>query len=126
MSIKKKKILVVEDEETLASVYAQLLKEHGYAPRVATSGQEGVDQIKKGGWDLILLDIMMPKIDGLEVLGQLAPEDRAKNGPIIMLTVLAQETIVAQALKAGASGYIIKSDVDFGELLKIVNEFLEN
>ena len=122
----QKRILVVEDEETLANVYAQLLEDQGYLVKVATSGREGIDKIKKGGWDLILLDIMMPKIDGLEVLKQLTQEERAKNGPIIMLTVLAQETIVAQALKAGAAGYIIKSDVNFDELLKIVDEFLDN
>ena len=125
MPDEKSQILIVEDEISLASIYKEWLEEKGFAVTIAESGEQGLIQIKKGGYNLILLDIMMPKMSGLEVLKSLKPEDKAKNGPIVMLSVLSQEEIIKQALQNGATGFIMKSYTDLEELAQRVRSYLQ-
>jgi len=87
-------------------------------------GQTGLDAAKKGGYDLILLDIMLPKMDGLQVLKTLEESNNEKNGPIVMLTNLGQDSIVRDALKNGASGFLIKSSMTPDQVLHEVRVFL--
>ncbi|KKP69536.1 hypothetical protein A2X44_03305 [candidate division CPR3 bacterium GWF2_35_18] len=124
MPDEKKKILLVEDEEYLSEMYEEYLCEEGYSITIAKNGDQGITEIKNGEFDLILLDIMMPMTDGLQVLQALTDTDKSRNGPIVMLSQLSNEPIIKQAIGYGAVGYIIKSDTNLPDLSKKVKAFL--
>src|SRR3989339_9819 len=124
MPDEKKKILLVEDEEYLSEMYEEYLCEEGYSITIAKNGDQGIMEIKNGEFDLILLDIMMPMTDGLQVLQALTDTDKSRNGPIVMLSQLSNEPIIKQAIGYGAVGYIIKSDTNLPDLSKKVKAFL--
>jgi len=120
-----KKVLIVDDDRYIRELYEELLKSEGYTVETAVDGEDGLNKISAGGYDLILLDVMMPKIDGYGVLVKL--EDQApktKNGPIIILTNLANDPIIDQALTKGAKAAFIKSDHTPQEFLQMVKEYL--
>lgn len=117
------KILIIEDDEFLADMYHELLDDEGYAVTLARDGRDGLEKASQGGFNLILLDIMLPKIDGLQILRTLK-EKKIKNGPIVLLTNLGQDSIVKDGFKAGAAGYLIKSAMSPDQVLHEVRVFL--
>ncbi len=125
LPILKKKILLVDDEESVRELYAEMLGKAGYAVETAMDGEEGLKKLKEGGWDVVLLDILMPKLDGLKVLDALRTAKVKKpNGPIILLTVLPQGSMIHQGLEKGAAGYLIKSETTFAQVLEAIRGFL--
>jgi len=125
MGGKKKRVLVIEDEEDIRDLYVELLQDAGYEVDSAVDGEIGSKKMKAGGWDLILLDIVMPQMDGLTVLDLLKNNPPMKaNGPIILLTVLAQDNMIHKGLERGAVGYLIKSEVTPDQVLEEVRNFL--
>jgi len=122
----QKKILVVEDEEYLRDLYVQILKEEGYIVESASNGEEALDMCMKNVYDLILLDVILPKMDGLQVLDTLAKSGKKSFHNIVLLTNLGQDLVVAKALDYGVSGYMIKSDYTPEEILKEIKGYLEN
>ena len=125
MSDKPKRILVVEDEEDIRDLYVELLQDAGYEVDSAVNGELGIEKMRLGGWDLILLDIVMPQMDGLTVLDLLRTNPAKKpNGSIILLTVLAQDNMIHKGLEKGAAGYLIKSEVTPDQVLEEVRNFL--
>lgn len=120
----KKRILIVEDDEFLSSLYKELLEEEGYEVILVKEGEAGFKKAEGGGFDLILLDIMLPKMDGLQVLKALEEKGVSNNGPVVMLTNLGQDSIVKDALKHGAKGYLIKSSMTPDQVLHEVRVFL--
>ncbi len=120
----KGKILIVEDDEFLREVYVETLKDEGYTVDIAVDGSEGLEKIKQGGYDLVLLDIIMPKMDGLEVMRRIKAEGNANpNKCIIFLTNLDKDEEIKEALKLG-DGYLIKSQLTPGDLLREVKVYL--
>ena len=120
------RILVVEDDQFLRDLYDDLLREEGYDVELAPDGQEGLDKILKGGYNLILLDIMLPKMDGLEILRQVRDKTLQKpNGPTVLLTNLGQDSIIKEGFNLGASGYLIKSAMNPDQVLSEVKVFLD-
>lgn len=104
------KILVVEDDQFLRDLYNELLTQEGYSVDTAADGEEGLNKMTQGGYDLVLLDIMLPKKDGLEIMRSLKQNPPLEsNGPILLLTNLGQEAIIKEGFEMGANGYIIKS-----------------
>jgi len=121
-----KKILLVEDDQYTQDVYQEILKEAGFEVTLAIDGQEGLQKAQEGGYNLILLDIMMPKMDGLTLLKELkANPPKKDNGPIIMLTNLSHDPIVSEGLSLGAKSYVTKSDINPDQLVSKVKEFLK-
>lgn len=119
------RILVVEDDQFLRELYEELLKEEGYNVVLAEDGERGLAEISKGGFDLILLDIMLPKIDGLEILRRVKNKPPEKpNGMTVMLTNLGQDSIIKEGFNLGASGYLIKSAMNPDQVLSEVKTFL--
>lgn len=118
------KILVIDDDPDVRDIYDETLTEAGYQVELAVDGQEGLDKILKGGYDLILLDIMMPKIDGLTVLKKVK-ESSPWNTPIVILSQLNEEKVQKQAKDLGAKDYLIKSDLTPDLVLKKVSEILK-
>lgn len=120
-----KKILIVEDDQFLRDFYQELLTTEGYTVDVAEDGEIGLSKISQGGWNLILLDIMLPKKDGLRILQDLKTRPPVKsNGPIVILTNLGHDAVINQAFGLGASGYLIKSAMNPDQVLTEIHSFL--
>src|SRR5437016_4426983 len=120
-----KKILVLDDDLYIRELYEEVLKNEGYDVDSAVDGDEGLGKLQKGEYDLVLLDVMMPKLDGLGVLDALAKNPPAiKNGPIILLTNLGQEPLLEKAKTKGAISYLIKAEITPNQLVAKVKEFL--
>lgn len=123
------KILLIEDETQLRELYQLLLEDEGYQVEAVADGKQGLEAISKGGYDLVLLDIMLPFIDGLEILSRLNKMGSDAKQPlnsVILLTNLAQDQTIAKALEYGVRGYLIKSDYNPEQLLTAIGGFLGN
>ncbi len=105
-----KKILIIEDDTAISKMYQTSLKNDGYEVVAADDGDAGLEMAKKEKPDLILLDIILPKMDGFAVLEGLKKESGIKNIPVIMLTNLGQEEDKERGKKLGAKDYIVKAD----------------
>jgi two-component system sensor histidine kinase and response regulator WspE len=121
-----KKILLIEDDVFVSDIYSRELKKGGYEVEVAEDGLEGVETTKSSKYDLILLDIMMPKKTGIDVLKEIrVPNSPAKDTPVYLLTNLGQGSIIKQAIEIGAQGYLLKARVLPSQVLQAVNDFFE-
>jgi CheY-like chemotaxis protein len=121
-----KTILFIEDDKPISEMYARVLEREGYTVEFAYNGADGLKQADKKPYDLILLDIMMPEMNGIEVLQRLRGSDgHGHSGTkIVILTNLAQDKTSQEALKAQADGYIIKADIVPSQLVDIVHQLL--
>lgn len=104
----KKKILLVEDEPVQLLTVKDRLEFEGYEVIIAADGQEGLDKARREKPDLIVLDLMLPKMDGYKVCGFLKMDARYKKIPIIIFTARAQDSDKTMGLEVGADAYIIK------------------
>jgi DNA-binding response OmpR family regulator len=118
-----KTILIVEDENSLSEVLKETLIDHGYSVTVKNNGEEGLVEAVQNHPQLILLDILMPKMDGLQMLAHLREKQTQPKSAIIFFTNLNQVDKIADALKEGAEGYIIKADASLDEIVKRVDDF---
>lgn len=120
------KILIVEDDPILLKTLREFLSAEKFEVLCAADGEEGVRAAKSEKPDLILLDIILPKKDGYEVIKEIKSDPQVQNVPIILLTNLGGIHDVEKALKLGATTYLIKSDYKLEEVVKKVKETLEN
>jgi two-component system response regulator RegX3 len=104
--LEKIPILVVEDEESIREGVCDILNYHGYAPSPAVDGEEGLEQAKSGDYSLVLLDVMLPGIDGFTVCRKLREE--RPTLPILMLTAKGSEDDVVEGFRCGADDYVTK------------------
>ncbi|MCK4891903.1 MAG: response regulator [Candidatus Pacebacteria bacterium] len=118
----KKKILVIEDEATLQKALNDVLAQEGYDVLSALDGMSGLDLALKENPDLILLDIILPKMDGFEVLKRL--KEKESKIPVIILTNLSDINDIQKALDLGATTYLVKADFHLDDVLKKVKETL--
>lgn len=118
------KILVVEDEPALSEAYKMILKSHGYEVDVAHDGDEALDKTEKYEPDLILLDLRMPKMNGLEFLEKYDIHGAHPNVKVILFTNYSAQKDIDRAYELGAERYIIKSWVSPKELIKLVGDVL--
>lgn len=120
-----KRILIVEDDQFLREFYVELLQSEGFIVDVAADGDVALSKAYVGGYALILLDIMLPKKDGLQVLRDLkVSPPREANGPIVVLTNLGQDVIIKQSFALGAAGYLIKSAMNPDQVLNEIKSYL--
>ena len=122
--LKNVKILLVEDDSFLASVYATKFELEGFSVFHAPDGEAGLQMAEKVMPDIILLDILMPKMDGFEALHRLKLDPKLVKIPVIMLTNLGQKEDVERCLKEGAVDYLIKAHFVPGEAVKKVKKVL--
>src|SRR5690242_13575141 len=108
MNAESSSILIVDDEELNSEGLARRLQRHGYAVTVAESGREAIDMLGQHRFDLVLLDIMMPGMNGLDVLKFLRRVDSLLDLPIIMVTAKGESEDIVQALELGANDYVTK------------------
>lgn len=120
-----KKILVVEDELFLRDLYVQILKDANYDVDQAADGDEALKKMMVGGYDLVLLDIVLPKRDGIQILKELqkTPPQKA-NGAIVVMSNIDKEATIAEGVALGIKGHIIKSDYTPDQLLAEVKRML--
>jgi len=126
MNTKPIQILVVEDEEYLRDLYVQILAQEGYQVTSAVNGEDAYNLLTKNTYALVLLDIILPKMDGLQVLDKLKTKGATGNKHIVLLSNLGQDLVVAKAMEFGIRGYMVKSDYTPDELLKEVKGYLNN
>lgn len=118
------KILIVEDDPLMSRMYQKIFKFEGYDVDFASDGEEGLEKAKTINPTLMLLDIMMPKMNGLQVLEKLKLDPATKSIPVIMLTNLAGTQDAEAALAKGAVKYIIKSENEPKQVVNMVKEIL--
>jgi len=119
------KILVVEDDLYLRELYAEILKKEGYDVDTAADGEEGYNKVVKGGWDLVLMDIVLPKMNGLDILRKASTESAAKtNKSVVFLTNLDNADQMKEALLLG-DAYLIKSQVTPGNLIDEIKKYIK-
>jgi CheY-like chemotaxis protein len=122
--IKTAKILLVEDEELLIKAYRRKLEAARYEVETAVDGIEGLEKAKQLKPDLILLDILMPRLNGIEVLKQIKADPDLNAIPVIVLTNVASMENTEECLRAGCVSYIIKSNTIPSDVLREVKKVL--
>ncbi len=122
----KKKILIVEDEPKLLRAIADKLIREGFDTLEARNGEEGAKIAINEKPDLILLDIIMPVMDGITALNQIRNDEWGKKVPVIMLTNLSGGVEVAKCLQRGVHDYLVKSDWTLSDVVKQINNKLKN
>jgi len=105
----EKRILIVEDDKFVAELYEHQFTKQGFLAKIAVDGEAALAAVTAEKFDLVLLDIMIPKIDGLEVLKRLKADPAKRDIPAVILSNLGQEELIKQALQIGAKAYIVKS-----------------
>jgi len=119
-----KKILIVEDDKFLRELIGRKLSVEGYETLEAFDGEDGVKKVKESNPDLVLLYLILPGIDGFEVLAQIKKDPAFASLPVIVLSNLGQKEDVEKGLKLGAVDYLIKAHFTPGEIIeKIKNTF---
>ena len=120
-----KTILVIEDDKFLRELITRKLLDEAYEVSEAIDGEEGIKKIKEGKPDLILLDLILPGIDGFEVLSKMKEDPALASIPVIILSNLGQKDDVEKGLKMGAIDYLIKAHFTPGEIIEKIKVVLK-
>jgi len=118
------KIIIMEDDLFLLSILVEKLKEAGFGIEMAIDGEDGLNKIKAGGFDLVLLDMVLPKIDGFKILEELRDDNRIKKTPVIVLSNLYDKNNIDKAILLGAKDYIVKARSTPEEIVLKIKSFL--
>jgi DNA-binding response OmpR family regulator len=120
-----KKVLVVDDEASVREIYRHEFLNNGYTVVVAEDGEEGLLKAGEESPDIVLLDIMLPKMSGIEVLRALKENELTKKTPVLLLTNLGEETIIKEGFELGADGYLLKVSYTPSQVVEEVKKFFE-
>jgi DNA-binding response OmpR family regulator len=123
--VSKGRVLVIEDESVFRMVYKDALTNYGYKALTAEDGESGWQMAKTEKPDLILLDLNLPKLHGLEVLKNIRCDDETKSIPVIILTVLGQREDIRKGLDLGANDYLVKGFYSPREVFRKIDAILE-
>lgn len=125
MADQAKKVLVVDDEDSVREIYRHEFLNNGYTVIVAQDGEEGLLKAGEETPDIVLLDIMLPKMSGIEVLRALKENELTKKTPVLLLTNLGEETIIKEGFELGADGYLLKVSYTPSQVVDEVKKFFE-
>lgn len=120
----KKRILVIEDDTFIREMYQSELERAGFEVFAAATGEEGLKILPQNKLDLVLLDILLPGINGLEVLKQIKQNPQNQNLKVVLLTNLGQEATIKEGFKIGAIGYLIKAAYNPDQIVQEVKNFI--
>lgn len=120
----KRRILVVDDSLTTRSLEKSILEAHGFDVRVAVDGMQALEELRAHGADLVITDVMMPRMDGLELLASLKKDSALSAIPVIMVTSMERREDQERGLSLGADAYIVKRKFDQRELLETIRQIL--
>lgn len=118
------KILITEDDLLMSRMYQKIFTFEGYEVVIAADGEEGLEKARTEKPTMILLDVMMPKLNGLQVLEKLKMDPELKSIPVIMLTNLAGQQDAEAAMSKGAVKYIVKSEYEPKQIVTMVKDIL--
>jgi DNA-binding response OmpR family regulator len=121
----KTRVLIIDDDQTLCEMYAERLRTEEFDVATSFNGEEGLARAVDYAPQVILLDLMMPKVNGFDVLDILKSTPETKNIPVIILTALIQEENKQRGLKAGADDFIVKSETMPGEVITKIKAVIE-
>lgn len=124
MTAKNKTILLVEDDKALVEMYCAKFREEGLTYLTAENGEDGLAIARKESPQVVLLDIMMPKMDGFMVLEELRKDSKTKDLPIIMLSNLGQTSDIEKGKKLGANDYIVKASMTPAQVVGKIRPYL--
>jgi two-component system, sensor histidine kinase ChiS len=124
MAEEKSKILLVEDEKAISKAYGEFLGSKGYEMFFAYDGEEGLKKAQDIKPDLILLDLLLPKKDGLSLLKELENDSNLKDIPVIILSNLTTNDKIAEAISLGSTTYLVKTNYTLDDVLVKVKETL--
>jgi len=119
-----KKVLVVEDDQFLANAYKLKLSKSDFDVKIAGDGQEALKIMEEFTPEVVLLDLIMPNMDGFETLKAMKALDKLKSIPVIVASNLGQKEDLDRAMKLGANDFIIKSNVSIEDIIKKVNKLI--
>jgi len=117
--------LLVEDETPIRELYKRELDLAGFATDAFATGKDGLVALKAAQYDLVLLDIMLPDINGLEVLQTIKQDSATQNIPVVFLTNLGQDDIIKKGFSLGAEGYLIKAALTPDQIIQEVKSIFE-
>jgi len=120
-----KQILLIEDDPFLIDIYTTKLKESGFSVEVATNGEEGIIKAQETKPQLIVLDIVLPQIDGWEILKEIKTDKNLKKIPVVILSNLGQKSEVEKGIKLGAAKYLIKAHFTPSEVIEEIKAILK-
>jgi len=119
-----KHIALVEDDPILLKVLTEAFKDAGYKVSQAVDGEEGLKLVRTKHPDIVLLDIIMPKMDGIEVLRKIKENQDTKKIPVFMLTILSDTKRLTEAVALGAAAYLVKSEQEISDVVAKVKKYL--
>ncbi len=121
------KVLLVEDDQILARLYQTKFQKEGFDIKLAFDGQEGFDGMKSFSPDLVILDLIMPKVDGFTFLEKVRSDSELSKRatPILVLSNLGQEADIKKAIEMGAKDFFIKADVSLSQMVEKVRKYLK-
>jgi len=120
-----KKIVIIEDDKFLRELISKKLSDAGYEVLEAIDGEEGIKRVKESKPDLVLLDLILPGIDGFEVLSQIKQDPLFSDLPVIILSNLGQKEDVEKGLKLGAVDFLVKAHFTPGEIIEKIKKILQ-
>lgn len=118
------KILIVEDNEIMQRMYGRAMLDAGYVVVTSGDGQAALDLAAQEAPDIIMLDVMMPNMNGIQVLEALKANDATKAIPIIMLSANDDGNLMQKAMELGANHYLVKALLEPADVVKLVNDTL--
>lgn len=117
-------VLLVEDEVSLREVYTEVLSDSGFVVKGTGDGQEAMSMINAGDWDLLLLDIMLPRMDGIQVLKTINSDPSLKTKPVVIISNLQDNDIINTCKDLGARDFVVKSAINPSDLVNVVVRYL--
>lgn len=121
---KKKKVLLIEDEGSLVNILRERLLEEGYEVAVAVQGEEGLHKMQTEKPDLVLLDIILPRLDGFVFLKKVREDVKMKKTPVIILSNLGQDEDVSKGKQLGAVEYLVKANHPINSIIKLIKKYI--
>ena len=118
------KLILIDDDPFLLSILTDKMKEAGFEVETATDGEDGLNKIKSGGFDLVLLDMVLPKKDGFKILEEIRDDSQIKNVPVIVLSNLYDKNNIEKAMLLGAKDYVVKAYNTPEEIILKIKSFL--
>jgi CheY-like chemotaxis protein len=119
-------ILLIEDDHALAMMYRRRLEHAGHKVDIAADGEDGLRQVRAQEYDLVFLDIGLPKIDGLAVLEAIRSDDAYRDLPVVMLTNYSEPDLIEKSRKLGIVEYIVKAETTPGQVADRVSRFRDS
>lgn len=120
-----KKVILIEDDEFIRDLYKRQLDMGGFFTYAFSNGVDGLKSIEENSYDLILLDVMLPGMNGMDILRSIKKNQATKDIPVIMLSNLGQDAVIKEGLVLGAVGYLMKASFTPSQIVQEVKNILE-